>query len=121
MKALLLTEAQRNEVQWLMPGHARDALHRRRLGVRRRMRLQLHPTGWLLAIEVIFALDGFIFLPLMGVGLRRVRFLALQAKHRGEMTEELREALADNVPVVFGTVITLTVPIMVWLAVFKPF
>ena len=64
---------------------------------------------------------SFIFLPLMGVGLRRVRLLALVAKHQGEMTDELRDALADNVPVVFGTVLTLSIPIMVWLAVYKPF
>jgi hypothetical protein len=37
------------------------------------------------------------------------------------MTEELRDALADNVPVVFATAITLSVPVMVWLAVYKPF
>jgi hypothetical protein len=78
-------------------------------------------TGWLLALEVVFALDGFIFLPLMGVGLRRVRLFALQARHRGQMTDELRDALADNVPVVFATAITLSVPVMVWLAVYKPF
>ena len=58
---------------------------------------------------------------LMGVGLRRVRFLALAARKRGEMTEELRSAMADNVPVVFGTLIVLTIPVMVWLPVFKPF
>jgi hypothetical protein len=37
------------------------------------------------------------------------------------MTEEFREALADNVPLVFGTLIVLSIPVMVWLPVFKPF
>jgi hypothetical protein len=74
-----------------------------------------------MALEAIFLIDAFIFVPLMGVGLRRVRLLALQARKRGGTTDELRAAIADNVPVVFGTLIVVTVPLMVWLAVFKPF
>ena len=57
----------------------------------------------------------------MGVGLRRVRLLALQAQKRGEMTEELQDALNDRVPVVFGTMMVITVPVMTWLAIAKPF
>jgi uncharacterized membrane protein len=121
IRALLLSEAQRNEVQWLIPGMLATLFTGVAWVSGNEGEYNFIRTGWLLALEVVFALDGFIFLPLMGVGLRRVRFLALQAKHRGEMTDELREALADNVPVVFGTVITISVPIMVWLAVFKPF
>ena len=37
------------------------------------------------------------------------------------MTEALEDTLADNVPLVFGTLIMLSVPVMVWLPVFKPF
>jgi len=29
--------------------------------------------------------------------------------------------MADNVPLVFSTLIALTIPLMVWLPVFKPF
>ena len=121
VRALLLSEAQRNEVQWLIPGMLATLFTGVAWVSSDEADYNFIRTGWLLALEIIFAVDGFILLPLMGVGLRRVRLLALQAKRRGRMTDELRDALADNVPVVFGTVITLTVPIMVWLAVFKPF
>ena len=70
---------------------------------------------------MLFIVDVFIFLPLMGVGLRRVRLLALQAQKRGETTEELQAALNDRVPVVFGTLMVITVPVMTWLAISKPF
>lgn len=78
-------------------------------------------TGWLVALEVVFALDVFIFVPLMGVGLRRVHLLALQAQKQGEVTDALRDALADNVPLVFGSLVVLSVPVQLALAVFKPF
>lgn len=70
---------------------------------------------------MLFIIDVFIFLPLMGVGLRRVRLLALQARKRGEMSEELQDALNDRVPVVFGTLMVISVPVMTWLAVWQPF
>ena len=37
------------------------------------------------------------------------------------MTDELRNALDERVPVVFGTLMVVSVPIMTWLAVYKPF
>ena len=83
--------------------------------------INLITTGWLLALQFVFAIDVFIFLPLLGVGLRRVRLLALQAQKRGEVTDELRNALDERVPVVFGTLMVVSVPIMTWLAVYKPF
>jgi hypothetical protein len=121
VRALLLQEAQRNEVQWLIPGMLATLFTGVAWVSSDESNYNFIRTGWLLALEVVFALDGFIFLPLMGVGLRRVRLFALQARHRGQMTDELRDALADNVPVVFATAITLSVPVMVWLAVYKPF
>lgn len=121
VRSLLLQEAQRNEVQWLIPGMLATLFTGVAWVSSDESSYNFIRTGWLLALEVIFALDGFIFLPLMGVGLRRVRLFALQARHRGEMTDELRDALADNVPVVFATAITLSVPVMVWLAIYKPF
>ncbi len=69
----------------------------------------------------MFALHVFLFLPLLAVGLRRVELLARIAQRDGQESPELREALADKVPLVFGTVIVATVPIMAWLPVFKPF
>lgn len=118
-RALLLTEASANETRWLLPGLLAAAL----TGFAWAALDDIDPvgTGWLVALEVIFLIDAFIFVPLLGVGLRRARLLALQAKKKGEITDELRAALADNVPVVFGTLVVLSVPVMLWLAVFQPF
>jgi uncharacterized membrane protein len=118
-KALLLSEAQTNESTWLLPGLIATGVTGFAWAAAEDWNLVR--TGWLLALEAVFALDAFIFVPLMGVGLRRVRYLALQAQKRGEMTDELREALADNVPLVFGTLVLATIPLMVWLPVFQPF
>ena len=118
-KALLLSDAQRNEATWLLPGMIASALTGYAWATSAGW--NVITNGWLLALEIVFAIDLFIFLPLLGVGLRRVRLLALQAQKQGEVTDELRDALSDNVPLVFGTAIMATVPLMVWLAVFKPF
>lgn len=75
---------------------------------------------WLLALAGLYLLSVFICLPLMGVSLRRARLLALQAAKTGRMTDELRETLNDNVPIVFGTLMALLLPVMAWLAIFKP-
>lgn len=119
VKSLLLSQAQRNEMTWMLPGVIAAGLTG--LAWAAASDLNVLTTGWLLALELIFAVDVFIFLPLMGVGLRRVQLLALQAKKRGEVSDDLRDALADNVPIVFGTLIMASVPIMVWLPVYKPF
>ena len=118
-RVVLLTEAQHNETQWLLPGVIATGVTGFASAAGADM--NLIRTGWLAAKEVIYAIDVFIFLPLTGVGLRRVRYLALQAEKRGEMTDELKEALADNVPLVFGTLMVLSIPVLVAIAVFKPF
>ncbi|MEX1021592.1 MAG: DUF2269 family protein [Dehalococcoidia bacterium] len=118
-KALHLQDAHRNEQFFLLPGiiatlftgYAWTAA----------ADYNIVTTGWLVALQVVTFVDLFVFLPLLGVGLRRVRFLALAAKKHGEVTDELRDALADNVPLVFGTLIVLSIPVMVWLPVYKPF
>ena len=119
VKALLLSDAGRNERTWLLPGMLAAGLTGFAWAAAED--LNVFRTGWLLALVLVFALDIFIFLPLMSVGLRRVRLLALQARKRGAVSDELRDALADNVPLVFGTLIMVSVPVMVWLPVFKPF
>jgi hypothetical protein len=118
-KTLLLTEATRSERTWLLPGLIATGLS----GFAWAAASDWNPvtTGWLVALEVVFALDAFIFVPLLGVGLRRVHLLALQAARQGEVTDALRDALADNVPLVFGTLVVLSVPLQLVLAVFKPF
>ena len=118
-KALLFQEAQRNETYFLLPGFIATLFSGYAWAAA--AELNVITTGWLMALQTLTLVDLFIFVPLLGVGLRRVRILALSAKKHGEITPELRDALADNVPLVFGTVIVLTVPVMVWLAVFKPF
>jgi uncharacterized membrane protein len=77
--------------------------------------------GWLLALWLVYVLTVFVCLPLLGLGLRRARLLSLQAAKTGTVTSELEAALADNVPLVFGTSIILLMVVMVWLPVFKPF
>ena len=118
-RVVLLTEAAEAETRWLLPGILAAGITG--FAWAASDNTNLVTTGWLLALEIVFALDVFIFLPLMGVGLRRVRLLALQAQKRGEFSDELGVALNDRVPVVFGTMIVVTVPIMTWLAVWKPF
>jgi len=78
--------------------------------------------GWLLALSLVYVFTTFVCLPLLGLGLRRTRLASLKAaKSGGRITPELEAALADNVPLVFGTIIVLMLPIMGWLAIFKPF
>ena len=118
-KALLLQDAQRNETFFLLPGMIAVLFSGYAWAASEDY--NVITTGWLVALQVLTLVDLFIFVPLMGVGLRRVRYLALAAKKHGEMTDEFRDALADNVTLVFGTLIVLTVPVMVWLPVYKPF
>lgn len=77
--------------------------------------------GWLLALTVLYVLVYFVCLPLLGFGLRRARMASLIAVKKGQQTPELKSILDDRVPIVFGTVILLSVPLLAWLAVFKPF
>lgn len=76
---------------------------------------------WLLTLTVLYLLNSFIFLPLLGVGLRRARLASLKSWKSGKLTPELQAALADNVPVVFSSLLIVLLPVMLWLAVFKPF
>jgi len=118
-KALLLAEAQRNYTTWLLPGLiATGITGYLYAGV---LDLNVVTTGWLVAMQVLWILQIFILVPLLGIGLRRVRYLALQSAKQGEPTEELRDALADNAPLVFGTLLAISVLVMTWLPIFRPF
>jgi hypothetical protein len=77
--------------------------------------------GWLGALTITFILVYLVCLPLLGFGLRRARLAVLIARKNPEKRAELEEVLADRVPIVFGTVLVLSVPLMAWLAIFKPF
>jgi len=77
--------------------------------------------GWLAALSALYILVYLVCLPLLGFGLRRARTAALIAAKKGEETDELRDILDEKVPLVFSTVMLVSVPIMAWLAIFKPF
>ena len=77
--------------------------------------------GWLAALSLSFIFFYFICLPLLGFGLRRARLASLIAAKKGQETPELRAILDDRVPIVFGTLLVLSVPWMAWLAIYKPF
>ena len=78
-------------------------------------------TGWLVTLELIYLFVLFICVPLLGHALNRVEIEALKSRKRGEPTDELRELLDDNVPIVLCLVILFLIPIMVWLAEFQPY
>lgn len=78
-------------------------------------------TGWMVALEVVYLFVLLFCLPLLSLGLRRVHLLSLAAVKEGRVTPELERALADRVSLVFGGIIVLTVPLMAYLAVFRPF
>jgi uncharacterized membrane protein len=78
-------------------------------------------TGWLLALEVVYLVVLLVCIPLLGHALNRVEIESLRSKKKGELTDELREIIEDNVPIVLSLVTLLLIPVMVWLAEFKPF
>ena len=77
--------------------------------------------GSMISIQILFFLNLFLFVPLFGVALRRVKWSALSAQKLGEITDDLQDALADNVPLVFGTMIIMSAPLILILVVIKFF
>jgi uncharacterized membrane protein len=77
-------------------------------------------SGWLVAQEALYLISLLVCVPLIGLGLRKVRLASLEAEKAGRITPELEEALSDNVPIVFSGIATLLLPVMAYLAVFKP-
>lgn len=78
-------------------------------------------TGWLLALELLYLFVLLFCVPLLGHALNRVNIETLKSRKTGQPTDELRELLADNVPIVISLAILFSIPVMVWLAEFKPF
>lgn len=85
------------------------------------MDYSLISTGWLLVVEGLYIVTLLVCLPLIGMGLRRARLAALKARRAGGPVPELEQALADNVPLFFGGIATLLVPVITYLSIFKPF
>ena len=78
-------------------------------------------TGWLLALELAYLVVLLFCVPLLGHALNRVEIETLKSKKKNQPTPELQELLNDNVPIVISLVILFLLPVMVWLAEFKPF
>ena len=77
-------------------------------------------TPWLVELEGLYVATLLVCLPLIGIGLRRARIAALQARKTGRPTPEQEAAMGDAVPLVFGGIATLLVPVMAALSVFRP-
>jgi hypothetical protein len=114
-----LVEAANNETRWLVPGAMASGVTGFFWAADQE--LNFVKTGWLAALTLLFILFYLVCLPLLGFGLRRARLAALVAAKKGEVTDELRQILDDRVPLVFGTALVLSVPLLAWLAVYKPF
>jgi uncharacterized membrane protein len=78
-------------------------------------------TGWLILVELTYIVTLLVCLPFVGMGLRRARIAALQARRKGRSTAELDAVMADTVPLFFAGIATLLVPVAVALSVFQPF
>lgn len=113
-----LVEAANNETRVLLPGAMATGITGFFWAVA--AEYNFVKDGWLAALSLLFIFFYFVCLPLLGFGLRRARLASLIAAKKGEETDELREILNDRVPIVFGTILVLSVPLLAWIAVFKP-
>jgi hypothetical protein len=77
--------------------------------------------GWLLALEIAYLVVLLVCVPLLGHALNRVEIETLKSKKKNQPTAELQDLLNDNVPIAITLLILFLIPIMVWLAEFKPF
>ncbi len=114
-----LAEAAQNETRILLPGAMATGISGFFWGIA--AEYHFLRDGWLLAMAILFVFCFLLCLPLLGVGLRRARTASLVAAKQGKVTEELREVLDDRVPLVFGTLLVLAMPLFIAFAVFKPF
>jgi hypothetical protein len=114
-----LIEAANNETRVLLPGAMAAGI----TGFFWGMAAEYHiiKDAWFGILGLLFIIFWLVCLPLYGFGLRRARIAALIAQKKGEETPELREVLDDRVPLVFGFILVLSVPLMSWVAIFKPF
>jgi len=80
----------------------------------------LSTTSWLLALEALYIVTLLVCLPLTGIGLRRARLAALQARKAGRATPQQSQALSDGGPLIASGLATLLVPVMTALSVFRP-
>ncbi len=81
----------------------------------------LFSEAWIMLLELAYVVTLVVCLPLIGIGLRRARYAAFRVKRTGAATPELEEAMSDSVPLVFGGIAAILVPIATALSVFRPF
>jgi len=119
LRSITLSTSSKNYSYWLLPGVIASGLtgylYAGIDGV------NVITSGWLLVTGLIWIIQIFILLPLFGIGLRKVHYLALQADKKGTPTPELDDALADNAPLVFGTLIIISTLLVTVIPIFKPF
>jgi hypothetical protein len=113
-----LVEAANNETRVLLPGAMATGITGFFWGVAEGYNFAR--DGWLAALSLVYVFVYFVCLPLMGFGLRRARLASLIAAKKGQETAELRQILDDRVPIVFATILVLSIPLLAWLAIFKP-
>lgn len=113
-----LLEAANNETRVLLPGAMATGITGFFWGMA--AEYNIVRDAWFGALAILFVFFWLVCLPLLGFGLRRARLAVLVAKKKGERTPELQEILDDRVPLVFATILTLSVPLMAWIAIFKP-
>jgi uncharacterized membrane protein len=77
-------------------------------------------TPWLIALEALYIATLLVCLPLTGIGIRRARLAALQARKSGQPTSQQAQTMSDGGPLIAGGVATLLVPVMAALSVFRP-
>ena len=114
-----LVEAANNETRILLPGAMATGITGFFWAVAENYNFL--KDGWLAALTALYVIFYFMCLPLMGFGLRRARLASLIAAKQGKETPELRAILDDRVPIVFGSLLVISVPLLAFLAVFKPF
>ncbi len=78
-------------------------------------------TGWLVAVELLYLFILFICVPMLGHSLSRVEIATLKSKKKGVQSPEMQDLINDNVPIVTSLMILFLIPVMAWLAEFKPF
>ena len=76
---------------------------------------------WLLVLWLTYALSVLVLMPLLNMGMRRVRLALLVTAKAGSMTPELEQALADKVPAVIGALLVICSVVMALLGILQPF
>lgn len=77
-------------------------------------------TGWLVVLESLYAFTLLVCLPVLGIGLRRLRVAALRAQREASVALELEEVMRDSAPLVFSGIATALVPAMALLSIVGP-